>query len=172
MIPTYTHKIKENIVKNYLGSNLIVALINYSNLGITDAPSAQELEARRNFTTQQLFNFEIGVSNLNGYARAIVDNTNINPIQVNSTLTEASINVSFTAQGGPFEPFTHIVIVRGANLNNADPTINGNNRGDTNGTVIFVEPVQNTLNPGSAITLGEGTTFNYDFKLISAAETL
>ena len=58
-IPTYTYVIKEELIKNYLGINLVVALVNNATLGITDTPSATELEARRNYTMTDVFNTEI-----------------------------------------------------------------------------------------------------------------
>jgi len=172
MIPTYTYAIKAGIINNYLGANLAVALISNTNLGITDTPTATELEARKNFTAADLFEFEIGVTNLNGYARILVPALDINPAPVNVDQTEAEISVSFTASGGDFEPFSHIVVLRGASTVGADPILNGNNRGDTNGTIVFIEPVDNTLNPGNPLILANGISYNYIFKLISAAEVI
>lgn len=169
-IPTYTYLIKESIIKNYLGSNLVIALINNSNLGITDTPTAQELEARRNLTMTDIFNTEIGNISLNGYARAIILNNTITTNIVNGDLTESELNVSFTASGGDMEAFSHIVAIRGANVTGADPVLNGNNRGDTNGSIIFVEPVDNLSNPGSPLVVLNGSTFDYTFKLISSSE--
>jgi len=171
-IPTYTYIIKENLIKNYLGSNLVVALINNPNLGITDTPTAEESEARRNLTMTDVFNTEIGGTNLNGYARAIILNNTINTTVVNTELTEAELNVLFTANGGDMEAFSHIVVIRGANITGADPILNGNNRGDTNGTIIFVEPVNNISNSGNPLTILDGTTFDYTFKLMSSSETV
>lgn len=171
-IPTYTNLIKENIIKNYLGSNLVVVLINNPNLGITDSPTVQQLNARRNLTMIDVFNTEIGGNNLNGYARAIVNNSNINPIIVNTDLTEAEINVSFTAVGGVMGPFSHIVVVRGANVSGANPLTNGNNRGDTTGNIIFIEPITNNAAPETALSILNGATFDYTFKLISSSEII
>ena len=172
MIPTYSYAIKAGIINNYLGANLAIALINNSALGITDTPTANELEARRNFRTIDLFNFEIGATAFNGYARQFVLPGQISPSPVTPEQTEAEITVTFTASGGDFEAFTHIVAIRGANTVGADPILNGNNRADTNGTIIFVEPVDNTLNPGQPLILTNGITYNYTFKLISAAEVV
>jgi len=171
-IPTYTYLIKENLIKNYLGSNLVVALVSNTNLGITDTPTAIEAEARRNLTMTDVFNTEIGGTALNGYARAIILNNTINTTVVNTELTESELNVSFTASGGDMDPFSHIVVIRGANVTGADPILNGNNRGDTNGTIIFVEPVDNIANPGNPLTVLNGATFDYTFKLISSSETV
>ena len=172
MIPTYTYNIKADIINSYLGSNLAIVLVNNSALAITDTPTAQELEARRNFTATDLFSYEIGASALNGYARKLLTPIDINPVVISTTLTEAEISVSFTASGGDMDAFTHIVALRGANITNADALLNGNNRGDTNGTIIFVEPVENLVNPGTALTVLNGNSFNYTFKLVSASETI
>jgi hypothetical protein len=170
MIPTYSYAIKAGIINNYLGANLAIALINNVALGITDTPTNTELEARRNFRTLDLFNFEIGVASLNGYHRQFVPPFEITPTPVTSEQTETEITVIFTASGGDFEPFTHIVALRGANTVGANPITNGNNRADTNGTIIWVEPVDNVVDPGQPLILSNGSSFNYTFKLISAAE--
>lgn len=172
MIPTYSYAIKAGLINNYLGANLAIALVNNFALGITDTPTNIELEARRNFRTIDLFNFEIGVTSLNGYARQLVTPGQITPVVINSNQTEAQITVTFTASGGDFEPFSHIVAIRAANTVGADAVINGNNRGDTSGTIIFVEPVDNILNPGQPLTLANGISYNYTFKLVSAAELI
>lgn len=171
-IPTHTYAIKENIIKNYLGSNLVVVLINNANLGITDTPTAQEQESRATLTMTDVFNTEVGSTSLNGYARAIVSSSSIVTSVINTQLTEAEINVSFTATGGDIEAFSHIVVIRGATVTNADPLLNGNNRGDTNGNIIFVEPVTNTSNPGFSLSIVNGTTFDYTFKLINSSESI
>lgn len=172
MIPTYSYAIKAGLINNYLGANLAIALVNNQALGITNTPTATELEARRNFRTLDLFNFEIGATALNGYARQLVTPVQINPTPINGQQTEAEITVTFTASGGSFEAFTHIVALRGANTIGADPILNGNNRADTSGTIIFVEPVDNTLNPGQPLVLANGISYNYTFKLVSAAEVI
>lgn len=171
MIPTYTTAIKEKIIKDYLGSNLVVALINNINLGITDLPSSTQLEARENYNINNLLTNEIGASNLNGYKRALILNNTITTSVTSPSTIEANFTVNFEAIGGNFDPFSHIVVIRGANITNALPS-NGNNRGDVNGTIIFIEPVNNILNPAQPLVLQQGITYTYNFKLISAADTL
>lgn len=171
MIPTYTYAIKDKIIKDYFGANLVAALINNNNLGITDAPSSTQLAARQNYNINNLVTNEIGALNLNGYQRQIIPNNTITPTIISNTLTEVNLNVSFTAVGGNFDLFTHIVVIRGANLTNAT-IINGNNRGDINGTIIFIEPVNNITTPGSPILLQDGITFNYSFKLLSSDDVI
>jgi hypothetical protein len=171
MIPTYTYAIKEKIIKDYLGSNLVVLLINNNNLGITDAPSSTQLEARQNYNINNLATQEIGAANLNGYKRHVILNNSIVPNIISPTLTEVNLTASFTAVGGNFDLFSHIVVLRGANLTNIT-TLNGNNRGDTTGTIVYIEPVQNTANPGLPLLLQPGITYNYSFKLLSSDEVI
>ena len=171
-IPTYTYNIKSELIKNYLGANLVVCLINNSALGITDTPSATELEARKNFLATDIPTYEIGGTTLNGYARFIVLNSSITPVAVTGDRTEAPISASFTASGGDMDAFSHIVVLRGANLTGADPGLNGNNRGDTTGTIVLVEPVDNLASPGNPLVITDTTTFNYNFTLISSSETV
>lgn len=170
MIPTYTYAIKEKLITDYLGGNLVVALINAPDLGITDTPSTQQLNARRTYTMNNVFTTEIGVTALNGYARQIVDPLDITVTQVDTNLSEAEISVSWTAVDGDMEPFSHFVVIRGAELTNADPIVNGNNRLSTIGTIIFIEPVNNIANPGVPYIITENLTFNYTFKLLSSSE--
>lgn len=169
MIPTYTYAIKEKIIKDYLGANLIVALINNNNMGITDLPTPTQLETRRNFTSLNLNTNEISVTN--GYKRHIILNNTITPNAISASNTEVELTASFSAVGGHLDAVSHIIILRGANLTGAS-NINGNNRGDSAGTIIFIEPVLNTLNPGTPLIIQSGTTFNYTFKLASSDEVV
>lgn len=166
MIPTYTNQIKREIIESFLGSNLVVALVNYPNAGLSDTPTTQELAARKNFGMTNVFNTEIGRTNMNGYARQIVEDLSIETL---STLTKAEVEVSFTAEGGNFDPFTHIVLIKDADLSNADPATNGNNRGSTVGSVIYIEPVNNQSQP---LILTNNLTFNYSFSLNIASQLL
>lgn len=169
MIPTYTYAIKQELLDTFLGNNLIVALINAPTLGITDTPSAQQLENRATYTMTNVFSSEIGLANLNGYARQIILPGDITVNQVNTQLSDVDLSVSFTATGGDFDPFTHLVVIKDADLVNADPILNGNNRGSTIGTIIFIEPVDNG---GAPLTLIEGLSYNYDFKLQVSSEVV
>lgn len=168
MIPTYTTSIKEGIISNYLGVNLVVLLINNASLGITDTPTQVQLDARAAYTMTNVFSTEIGATVLNGYARQIVLPGDIIPTVVTSELTEAEITVAFTAVGD-MDAFSHFVVVRGADLSGADATGNGNNRGSTIGDIIFIEPVDNG---GSPLILTDGNSIDYTFKLIASTETV
>jgi hypothetical protein len=172
MIPTYTYAIKNKIITDYLGSNLAIILINNPNLGMTDTPTIDQLEARRNFTASNLINFEIGATALNGYRRFLVSNTAITPTNISTNQTEATLQADFTADGGNFNPITHVIALRGANITGANPLTNGNNRGDVSGTILFIEPVNNVISPNTPLIVQVGTTFNYTFKLISATEVI
>lgn len=171
MIPTYTNQIKTNLITDYFGSNLAVCLINTPFLGITDTPTNQELEARRQFTTANLLLYEIGASELNGYKRVLIPNSYVleNTKIENETAT-FEVTVEFLALGGDFTEFTHIAVVRGASFTNANDT-NGNNRGNTSGSVIFIEPINNTVNPNQPLILTDGMMFTYTFTL-STTSTL
>lgn len=172
MIPTYTYAIKNKIITDYLGSNLAIILINNPNLGMTDTPTLDQLEARRNFTASNLINFEIGANLLKGYRRFLVSNSAITTNNISVNQTEANLQADFTAVGGDFDPITHVVALRGANITGANPLSNGNNRGDTNGTILFIEPIENLVSPNTPLVIPETTTFNYTFKLISATEVI
>lgn len=165
MIPTYTYAIKEEIIQTCFGNNLIIALINNSTLGITDTPTGSELEARRNFTMTDVFDFELTVTN--GYARYIVPAIDVDVVIVDTELSRADITASFTASGGDMPEFSHIVVIANADIIGADPILNGNNRGNTIGTIVFIEPVDNA---GVPLTITNGTTFEYDFALLTSSE--
>lgn len=172
MIPTYTTSIRESIIENFFANNLVIALISRPSLGITDTPTAAELAARQALNMTDIFNAEIGAVQLNGYHRNIVGSGDINVVVIDTETSEAEITVTFTANGGTMDSFSHIVAIRSADLTGADPVLNGNNRGSTLGEVIFVEPVNNAASPGSALSLSDGTSFDYTFKLISSAEAI
>ena len=172
MIPTYTTSIKQSIIENFFGSNLVIALVNRPSLGITDTPTVNEIAARQAFNMTGVFDSEIGAINLNGYARQIVTSGDINVVVVNTERSEAEITVSFTASTAAMDPFSHIVAIRNADLVNADPLINGNNRGSSVGEVIFVEPVDNPILPGSIFSIPIAATYEYTFKLIANAEVI
>lgn len=172
MIPTYTYAIKNKIITDYLGTNLAILLINNPNLGMTDTPTADQLEARRNFDASNLLTFEIGTPALNGYRRDLILNSEITPTVINSNQTEAIIEAHFTAVGNNFQPATHVVALRGADLTGANELTNGNNRGSTAGTIIFIEPIQNIVSPNTPLIIQQGTTFTYNFRLINATEVI
>lgn len=137
MVPTITKDIRTYIITNTIGFNLVCFLINMPSLGLTNAPSNDELFLRENLTMAEAVAQEISSP---GYARSIIT-VNIGGITFNAT-GRASVPVSaeFTATTDPMGPFTHIVWARGANLAGATAS-NGNNRGDISGVIWKVEPV-------------------------------
>lgn len=152
MLPTYTNEIKKSIISDYLKSNLVILLIYKPGLGLTNAITSIEQEARLNLTMLEASATEVGATQLNGYSRNIVSSLNI------TDDFSSSLEVTFTADGGNIGPFTHVVAARGADLRNASIS-NGNNRGNSQGTVIFVEPVIN-----APLILNDLYTFRYTLK--------
>lgn len=152
MTPTITREIKNYFITNTIGYNLVAFLINMPSLGNTDSPTNDQLLLRERLVMTEAVAQEIASL---GYQRSIItfDSDDI----VFDNLGKASIDVTaeFIA---PVEneigPFTHIVWARGANLIGAT-SANGNNRGDTTGTIWKVEPV--TLAP---FTLQAGATYS------------
>lgn len=172
MIPTYTTAIKQSIIETYFGNNLVIALVNRPSLGITDTPTVDEVAARQAFNMTDVFDSEIGATTLNGYARQIVLPADINVTVIDTERSEAEITVTFSAVGGNMDAFSHLVAIRAADLVGADPILNGNNRGSSVGEVIFVEPVDNPVLPGSAFSIPDAADYDYTFKLIASSEVV
>lgn len=154
MIPTYTNEIRLKILDTFVSINLVAILINYPELGITDSPSAPQAALRRALTMQIVATKELALTG--GYQRSIItlpastpDSTDLNRSNSSGIATFQPIST--------FAPCTHIVYARGANLSGVDPS-NGNNRGNTLGTVIFVEPIV-----GAPLTLSNPTVFQHNF---------
>lgn len=165
--PTYTNLIRESIINDYLLYNAVVILIYKPSLGLTDSITSLQLEARKELTMEEVAAAEIGGDTLKGYARFILDNATItNDTDSTSTISSSSTNLeaTFTGKGADLDPFTHIVVARGVNLTNASTT-NGNNRGNTSGSVIYVEPVVN-----SPLVLQKDYTFRYTVKFALATK--
>jgi hypothetical protein len=159
MVPTYTRAIKEAIIDSFLGSNLVVILINHPSLGEENLTEL-ELEARRSLTMEEVVEVELEATN--GYSRKVVS---IDPelIVSDDSGSYVDLSVEFTAEGGNMNPFTHIVTACNCDLINADPIVNGNNRGSDLGNIIFVESVE-----GGTMELQQGLTFEYNFRLAAA----
>lgn len=139
MNPTYTNEFRSGFIQDYIYFNLVSFLIYKPSLGLTNSPTASELKLRRDLNMNLAAAAEIGSESLNGYRRQIITLTN-STVNVNETSTTVEGSSEFIAEGGPIGPFTHIVVARGADLRNKSVS-NGNNRGNNQGTVIFVEPV-------------------------------
>lgn len=160
MIETYTQEFRENLVNEYVRIGLVAFLIRMPSLGITDTPTTNQLEARKALTMLEAAEAEIAVTN--GYKRALVAVT-LNPA---SNLYQTYYNLVATFEAsleGNFPEATHICYARGANVIDMNND-NGNNRGDTQGTLIKVEPLE-----GAPLILGTGTTLihNSIFRLTS-----
>jgi hypothetical protein len=147
MTATITKEIKTYFITNTVGYNLVALLINMPSLGNTNSPTNDQLLNRENLTMATAVAQEISSI---GYKRHIVILNSANIVYSNGAAS-ISITANFTpASTQTFGPFTHVVFARGANLIGANSG-NGNNRGDTTGTVYKVEPVtsapQSITNP-------------------------
>ncbi len=150
MISTYTTEIQESFLQEYLGYNLIAILIYKPSLGITDSPTPTELAARKSLTMLDASALEVVLGH--GYKRAIVQPTLV--ALEGSERIQLAAEAKFIADStGAIAAATHICYVRGANLIGAAPA-NGNNRGDTAGILIKVEPLAN-----APLSIAAGVTF-------------
>lgn len=166
MIPTYTNSIRKQIIDEYLSYNLVSILIYDTSLGLTDTPNSLELEARRNLIMSSVAANEIGDVSLKGYKRCLITPDPATQLPGN-ILSETIITSSFQAEVGlELDQATHIVYVRGANQLGADPS-NGNNRGDLQGDVILVEPIEN-----APIILAHPTVFEHTLDLRISTQPL
>jgi hypothetical protein len=151
MIPTITKEIKTYFITQTIGYNLVAFLINKPTLGVTTSPTNDELLLRENLSMTTAVAQEI---NSTGYKRALIQIDSTNIVYSNGEAT-LSVTATFTAPStNALGPFTHVVWARGANLTGANSG-NGNNRGNTTGTVYKVETVN--LAP---LTLQAGATFS------------
>lgn len=160
MIETYTQEFREDLVEHYLSKDLVAFLIHLPSLGITDTPTSNQLEQRKLLTMMAASAAEIEVQH--GYKRSLVAVTAYPPLNPYQTIYD--LTSTFTAAAnGDFPEATHICYACGVNLTN--PTNgNGNHRGDTQGTLIKVEPLFN-----APLTIRAGVTFTHStsFKITS-----
>jgi len=139
MTATITKEIREFFITDTIGYNLVAFLINMPSLGNTDTPTNDELLNRENLTMASAAAQEVTDASYSRYI-ATIDPADI--IEDNDGKFSVSVTATFTpTESNPIGPVTHVVWARGANLVGADPIINGNNRGDTTGTVYKVEPL-------------------------------
>jgi hypothetical protein len=138
MTATITKEIREFFITDTIGYNLIAFLINMPSLGNTDTPTNDEILNRENLTMTTAAAQEVsGIS----YARQIVTIAPTDITEDNNGKFSITVSATFApTDTNPIGPVTHIVWARGANLVGAT-LLNGNNRGDTTGTVYKVEPV-------------------------------
>lgn len=156
MTATITKEIKTYFITNTIGYNLVALLINRPTLGITNSPTNDQLLLRENLTMATAVDQEVSST---GYQRyiATVDSEDI--VYSNGQAT-VNVTATFTAPtNSSIGPFTHIVWTRGANLIGAT-SANGNNRGNTNGTIWKVELVNQVANTEQALTLQAGATYS------------
>lgn len=152
----YPLEFKLSIINN-ISFNLVAILVYYPELGL-EVPTSEQLQLRRNINMFKVAEKEI--SNTGGYARFGVSAPL--PVLINGDY-KLNISSRFPAVGGAtaaFNPATHIVYTRGADLINATP-LNGNNIGSTVGTVVLVETLNNApyiINTG--VFLNHTTSIN------------
>ena len=137
MIATITKEIRRFFITDTIGDGLVAILVNMPSLGTENATN-DELLNRENLTMELAAAQEV---NSSSYARYIAT---IDPEEIEEDI-DGKFSLSVTAtfeptEGNTIENITHIVWVRGANILNA-VLENGNNRGDTTGTVYKVEPI-------------------------------
>lgn len=162
MIPTYTTEYSTKLFEDYLGFNLVAFLISRPSLGLTDTPSIAELDARRALTMMQAAAYEIALTN--GYARSILTLVK-NPASTTTDLIYTATATFTASSAGALSSATHICFARGANLTGGNAA-NGQNRGNTQGTLIKVEPL---LNAPLSISASTTLTHSTSFKLSSRA---
>jgi hypothetical protein len=138
---------------NYTSTNLVALLINRPELGLSSSPTLTQLEARLSLTMEDAVAWELTQS---AYSRAIVTSPVI-MLPTSTTLTaELIATVTFS---GIIGPFTHILFTRGANVAGANAG-NGNNRGSSNGTIIWIDSVVS-----APLTITTPATFVYTLNL-------
>lgn len=138
MLPTYCTEITSDILTEYVKVNLVAILINDPSLGLTDTPTAVELNLRKTLTMDYVITKELTLTG--GYSRAICTVDSIE-VENENNRSRLFIRASFNPTG-VYEEATHIVYVTHANLVGANPEFNGNNRADNKGSVVKVVPLE------------------------------
>jgi len=139
MTTTITKELKTYFITNTIGYNLVALLINMPSLGVTSSPTNDQLLLRENLTMATAVAQEVVVGT--SYKRHIVEFDSEDIVYSNGQAT-ISVTATFTplTSTNSIGSFTHVVWARGANLVGATPT-NGNNRGNTTGTIWKVQTV-------------------------------
>lgn len=138
MTATITKEIREFFITDTIGYNLVAFLINMPSLGNTNTPTNDQLLNRENLTMATATAQEVAGTS---YARHIATIDSADIVEDNNGKFSVTVTATFTpTNGNPIGPVTHVVWARGANLVGAT-LVNGNNRGDTTGTVYKVEPL-------------------------------
>lgn len=161
MTPTKTVEYLTYLLTNGIGSNLVSYLINMPSLGITDTPTDDQLLLRQQLTMVNAVAQELSGA---GYKRNLLSISTGSIVYTSNTITVPVVS-TFTNSGGNIGPFTHICYARGANITGANST-NGNNRGDTTGTLIQVEPVTSApLTIAQNVNFIHTATFTFNVSL-------
>lgn len=157
MISTYSIDLPIKLITDYISFNVVAILVNDSELGLTDTPSPLEVIRRTNLDMFRVISKEISTNG--GYARSIC---NVDTPIADASQNQASttIRASFTPTG-LYDPCTHIVYVTNASLVGADPQANGNNRGNVEGIVIKVAPLEQ-----APLQFDNPVTYNFNTNVI------
>ena len=139
MTTTVAKELKTYFINNTIGYNLVALLINMPSLGVTSSPTNDQLLLRENLTMATAVAQEVAVGT--SYKRHIVQFDSEDIVYSNGQAT-ISVTATFTplTATNSIGNFTHVVWARGANLVGATD-LNGNNRGDTTGTIWKVQSV-------------------------------
>jgi hypothetical protein len=141
---TITDAIKSRIITQ-INSGLMGILINYPDLGIDDTPTQQELTLRYGLLMSEVGVREISANG--GYARRTLGT--ITPV-IDNHVYSFTLSSSFLPVGGNYSEATHIIYAT-----NALST-----RGNTQGTVILVEPILN-----APVIITNGVTYTHSTEI-------
>lgn len=136
---TISRQITIDIVQDYLLMGLGTFLIYKPELGLTDTPNPLEKSLRYEMTMEEAVNYEVGGPTLNGYKRDFI-RTPFVLYMPDDPITKIRFDTYFLSIEKPMGPFTHICVAINLNTIGGGLT-NGNNRGDTRGTLIGIKPV-------------------------------
>lgn len=157
IIPTISNDLINDLLENYLISDLAMLLIYYPELGFDNTPTKEELDLRKSLDMDNASLREV-ILNSNGYRRYLITS---NDIEHTSDYTRI-IKGQFKAEGDSIGPFTHLVLAKNVDVYNAN-LANGNNRGSDEGIVICCCPLPvRTLDNGD---LGNTIEDNQELEL-------
>lgn len=157
MLSTYSIDLPIKLITEFISFNVVAILVNDPELGLTDTPTPAEVIRRTNLDMFRVISKELPLNG--GYSRSIcIVDTPIADASQNQSST--TIRASFTPTG-LFQPCTHIVYVTNANLVGANPVANGNNRGNVEGTVIKVAPLES-----APLEFNSPVTYNFNTNII------
>lgn len=141
---TLSRQISIDIIQDYLLLGLGTFLIYRPDLGLTETPTPTELDLRYNMTMKEAVEYEVGGATLNGYMRHFINTPFV--LYLEGPISKIIFDTYFISIKRTMGPFTHICIATGMNIFGGGIT-NGNNRGDTRGSLIGIQPVPTEVLP-------------------------